>query len=264
MTRWSGTLTIEVPAMKEDDMTTTARTAAEKSCELPRVSGERFAGYAVMGAPFASGHYLALRRFPTSTIGDGYTSVWHRTPDGAWTVYSDVPPEVSCPRYLGHAVNRTEQTDVRAEWTGEADLHVTVGTELEWDLRMTTSPSTNAMNAAGSLMPDALWHSPTVLAAMGRVAGPMLGAGRVRLGGHVPNGQWFLANPRQLWAAHTEHAVVHGVDLGPEGPLAEQARFGDFWLPQRALFATVQAWFEPFDAQRHFSARPHSVHSDGE
>lgn len=145
-------------------MTITPHEAAQQSCELPRVSGERFVGYAVIGAPFASGHYLALRRFPINSIGDGFTSVWHRNPVGTWTVYSDVPAELSCPRYLGRALSRTEETDVRAAWTGPADLHVTVGGELEWDLRMTTSPATTLMNAAGSLMPDALWHSPTVLA----------------------------------------------------------------------------------------------------
>lgn len=242
-------------------MTITPQSAAQRSSELPRVTGERFAGYAVIGAPFASGHYLALRRFPTNSVGDGYTSVWHRDPGGEWTVYSDVPPDVSCPRYLGHALNRIEQTDVRAEWTGPADLHVTAGNELEWDLRMTTSPATTAMNIAGKLMPDALWHSPATLSAMGRVAGPVLGVGRVRLGGHVPNGQWFRANPRLLWAVHTVRAVVGGSDLGPDGPLSEQTRFGDFWLPQRALFATVQAWFEPFDARRHFAANPQAERS---
>ncbi|MFD6894079.1 hypothetical protein ACFWB0_05945 [Rhodococcus sp. NPDC060086] len=245
-------------------MTITPCAAAERPCELPSVSGERFAGYAVMGAPFTSGHYLALRKFPTNSVGAGYTAVWHRDPAGAWTVYSDVPPEVSCARYLGRALSRTEETDVRTEWSGPAELHVAVGCELEWDLRMTTSPTTTAMNVAGKLMPDPLWHSPAVLKAMGRVAGPVLGAGRVRLDGHVPNGQWFRANPRLLWAVHTVRAVVGGVELGPDGAFSEQARFGDFWLPQRALFATVQAWFEPFDAQRHSSARPSAAHAQHE
>ncbi|MFZ2528268.1 MAG: hypothetical protein WAX14_11530 [Rhodococcus sp. (in: high G+C Gram-positive bacteria)] len=245
-------------------MTTTPQSAAQRSCDLPDVSGERFAGYAVIGAPFASGHYLALRRFPANSIGAGYTSVWHRDPGGAWTVYSDVPPELNCPRFLGHALSRTEQTDVRAEWTGPADLHVSAGGELDWDLHLTTSPATTLMNVTGKLMPDALWHSPAVLAAMGRVAGPVLGVGKVRLGGHVPNGQWFRANPRELWVAHTVRAAVGGSDLGPDGPLPTQAAFGDFWLPQRALFATVQAWFEPFDARRHFAARPHAERSAGD
>lgn len=237
-------------------MTMTPKAAAEQSRGLPSVSGERFAGYGVMGAPLTSGHYLALRRFPTNSVGAGYTSVWHRDPDGAWTMYSDVPPEVSCARYFGSALTRTVQTEVRADWTGPSELHVTVGDELVWDLRMTGSPSTAVMTLSGRLMPDALWHSPTVMAVMGRIAAPFLGAGRIRLAGDAPNGQWFRVNPRRLWAAHTVRAVVGGVDLGPDGPLPEQARFGDFWLPQRALFATGDAWFEPFDAQRHAPACP--------
>ena len=56
-------------------------------------------------------------------------------------------------------------------------------------------------------------------------------------------------------------AVVDGSDLGPDGPLPEQAAFGDFRLPQRGLFATVQTSFEPFDAERHFAARPREEES---
>jgi hypothetical protein len=36
---------------------------------------ERFFGFVVIGLPFDSGHILALRRFPASSIGPGYTSV---------------------------------------------------------------------------------------------------------------------------------------------------------------------------------------------
>jgi hypothetical protein len=49
---------------------------------LPGGRDERFNGYGVMGVPFASGDLLALRRFPNISIGDGYTSLWHRGPDG--------------------------------------------------------------------------------------------------------------------------------------------------------------------------------------
>ena len=55
---------------------------------LPDGPGDRFSGYAIIGLPFQSGHVLALRRFPTSSIGPGYTAVWHRNPSGRWTFYS--------------------------------------------------------------------------------------------------------------------------------------------------------------------------------
>lgn len=49
---------------------------AEDTDQLPPGDEERFAGYGVMGLPFASGHVLAMRRFPSSSIGPAYTSVW--------------------------------------------------------------------------------------------------------------------------------------------------------------------------------------------
>ena len=44
---------------------------------------ERFGGHRVIGLPFASGHYLVLRRFAAASIGPAYTSVWWRDPSGA-------------------------------------------------------------------------------------------------------------------------------------------------------------------------------------
>jgi hypothetical protein len=47
----------------------------ENASLLPEGNGDRFAGYAVIGLPFLSGHVLALRRFPASSLGPGYTSI---------------------------------------------------------------------------------------------------------------------------------------------------------------------------------------------
>ncbi|HEY6476831.1 MAG TPA: hypothetical protein VI456_09645, partial [Polyangia bacterium] len=50
---------------------------------LPARPGrEEMRGFGVVGLPFASGDVLCLRRFPASTFGPGYHSVWHRTPGG--------------------------------------------------------------------------------------------------------------------------------------------------------------------------------------
>jgi len=56
--------------------------SVEESVSLPAGQGDRFAGYAVIGLPFQSGHVLAMRRFTASSIGSGYPSVWHRSPEG--------------------------------------------------------------------------------------------------------------------------------------------------------------------------------------
>ncbi|MDM7488749.1 hypothetical protein QT969_10640 [Rhodococcus sp. CSLK01-03] len=237
-------------------MKTTPQAAAEEPRALARVAGERFTGYAVIGAPFAGGHCLALRRFTAGSVGPAFTAVWHRAPDGRWTVYSDAAPEHGCARYLGAALSRTVRTDVAAEWTDPSRLHITAGDDVVWDVQVTSSPSTALATLAGRLLPDRARHNPAVLAGVARVAGPVLGAGRIRLTGNVPNGQWFRAAPRRLWSVRTLAATVRGVDLGADGPLPEQERLGDFRIPQRALFATVDAWFEPFDPERHAPACP--------
>ena len=43
----------------------------EVEATLPAGAEERFAGYGIMGLPFASGHVLVLRGFPVSLIGPG-------------------------------------------------------------------------------------------------------------------------------------------------------------------------------------------------
>ena len=57
---------------------------------LPEGSDERFSGYGVLGVPFESGHYLALRDMVANSIGPAYRAIWHRDPAGHWTIHTTV------------------------------------------------------------------------------------------------------------------------------------------------------------------------------
>src|SRR5205823_3739577 len=94
----------------------------ETNPALPAGSGDRFAGYAVIGLPFRSEHVLALRRFPASSVGPGYTSVWHRDPRGVWTFYSTVNPDLGCSRYFGGEIMHNVVAPIGIEWTGPAQF----------------------------------------------------------------------------------------------------------------------------------------------
>lgn len=226
----------------------------EAAPSLPTGADERFNGYGVMGLPFSSGHILAMRRFSASSLGPGYTSVWHRTPAGEWVFYATVPPRQSCTRFFGVLASDSMQTAISITWLAPFRLRVTIpAVSLDWDVGVGSTLATRLMNAAGRLLPRAAWHSSAVLAAMGRVAGPLLGVGRVGLEGSVPNGQRFIANPRVLWAITDSRAVLAGENLGPPGPVRPQAHLGGFWIPQRGMFAIGQSYFEPFDPARHSS-----------
>jgi len=216
---------------------------------------EAFSGYGLMGLPFASGHVLGLRRFPASSIGPGYFSIWHRDPTGRWDFYSDVEAMSSCNRFFGAAVTGFKRTEIVVRWPESRTLVVEMSSEeFRWETTVEATPATRLMSAMGSVMPAPLWKSGLVLDLMGRVAGPLLGAGKLRLAGAAPNRQWFKSNPKRIWAVASSAASLKGEDFGKPGPLAEQARLGDFMIPQRGILAIGGAFFEPLDEGRHVTA----------
>jgi hypothetical protein len=226
---------------------------SEQRAELPGGDEERFSGYAVMGVPFASGHLLGLRHFPASSLGPGYTSVWHRDPEGRWVFCQDVPPEQGCSRYFGSALDGSLVGQIRIVWSGPREFTVSVegGLPLDWRISLSQTPGSRLMNAVSQTLPDSIWQSPAALKLMGKAAGSILGAGRISLVGQVPNGQRFIANPRHLWMIASSQATLNGLDLGPVRPLPAQASLGDFWIPQRGIFAAANAFLERFDPARH-------------
>lgn len=226
----------------------------EATSSLPAGSEERFNGYGVMGLPFKSGHILAMRRISASSLGPGYTSVWHRSPDGNWVFYSNVTPRQACSRYFGAIARNSIETEITIKWLAPFRLHIAMpAVPFEWEITARATGATRFMNAVGRLLPNAAWHSSAVLTMMGIVAGPLLGVEHIGLHGRVPNGQHFIANPRVLWAIVDSHARLAGEDFGPPGAVHPQANLGDFWIPQRGILAIGQAYFDPFDSARHSS-----------
>jgi hypothetical protein len=224
----------------------------ESAPQLPPGDRERFNGYGLMGLPFTSGHILAMRRFTASSVGPGYASVWHRDPAGAWTFYADTEPRVTCTRYFGRAAARAIETRIAVTWPEPHRLRIEIpSARLEWDAELGSTFATSVLNRLGGFLPDPAWRSPAVLRAMTVIAGSLLHAGHIGLSGAVPNGQGFVANPRVLWVVRASRASLGGTDLGTPGPVRPQARLGDFWIPQRGVFALGQAYFDPFDPSRH-------------
>lgn len=207
-----------------------------------------------MAAPYASGDVLAMRRFAGSSLGAAYTTVWHRTPEGVWTIYSNRPPMETCPRYFGSALARAIETPIAVRWRAPTVMDVDVpAAALAWTVELAQTPTTRFLNGVSRRMSDRMWRRPRLLALVARVAARLLHAGKLGLAGVAPNGQTFIANPMNLWLIHASRATIAGRDLGALAPLPEQTRLGDFWIPQRPLFAFGRAFFEPFDATRHLA-----------
>jgi hypothetical protein len=226
--------------------------ATEQAGDLPPGDTERFAGWGVMGLPFASGHILGLRRFARSPLGPGYTALWHRSAQGEWRFYSDAEPRSSCSRYFGLALREAVVAPIELQWDRSNAFSLRLpDQQMEWSVECNPTPATRAMNGMARMMPEAAWRNGTFLKVMGPIAGTMLRAGHLRLQGDTPNRQWFIANPRQVWAVSKSNASLSGESFGDPGAVHPQAKLGDFWIPQRGLVAIGDASFEPFDASRH-------------
>ncbi|MEO7006086.1 MAG: hypothetical protein ABI275_02980 [Terrimesophilobacter sp.] len=222
---------------------------------LPAGTDERFSGYGVMGLPFSSGHYLTVRHFPASSIGPGYTAVWHRDPHGRWQIFADAAPEFSCPRFFSSATAFPARTcAIEKSWSDSRTLTVTVPGAISWTLTIGGTGATRLMTAAGSMLSEGAWSDQTLLAAMSRIAGPVLSVGTVRLTGRVPNGQHFQFAPKRIWSIVSSSATINGKDAGAPGRLSRQTRMSDFWLPQHGIFAVGTARFETFDGSKHRAA----------
>lgn len=220
---------------------------AEEHPVLPTATCERVSGYGVMGLPFRSGHLLGLRRWTASSVGPAFTSIWHRDPAGRWTFYESAPCDVACSRYFGADVQCTRLASIGLDWETPRRLRIRTldGPAVDWTIQLGCTPVTRAMSLVGSAVPDRLWRSRPVVALMGRLAGRVLGAGKIRLSGQTSNGQHFDANPLRIWCVTDSTTVVDGEDLGPVGPLAEQAHMADFYFPQRGIFAMGRVFVEP-------------------
>ena len=218
---------------------------------------ELVAGFGVMGQPFASGHVLALRAWSEVSFADPYRAVWHRSPDGRWTFWSDQAPEVSCARYFGAEVDEVTTAPITLSWPTPWQLRVQVEDAVDWLVTMRATPVTRLMSAMCGGMPDAAWRSDRFLKAMGRMSRPLLRTGRLRMAGHVPNGQWFQLAPRRLWTVAQTAATVGGLALGEPGPVSPQAHLADSWLPQRGLVAAGFVRMEALDPDRHLAAGAH-------
>ncbi len=220
----------------------------EKNPVPPKGGGERFAGYGVLGLPFSSGHILAFRRMPASSIGPGYTTLWHRSPMGSWTFFTDADPVLSCPRYFGKGVDEVIVCDIELGWDGPYDLSLRVpGSGIQWGIRLSSDFRTRALSTFGWLAPRWIWRNRRVMAPLGPLAGRFLDLGRLSLVGSVPNGQTFRAAPRLLWRVEASAALVAREDLGPIKAHREQAKLGDLWIPNGGVFGLGEARFSPLD-----------------
>ena len=231
---------------------------ASSLARMPAVHGqgpwpghEHVKGWGVFGLPFDSGHVLALRVFPESDFGP-YRTVWHRDPEGRWSIYVDGPRlDTACPRYYGAACTSTGFARIELDWTGPASLRVHMESpSLDWMLTATDTPTLRALNAVGARLPLSTWRPRALLRARERLAG-VLGMGELQLAGTMPSGHVGILMPQRMYFVEDSTATLDGVDLGRPTRVEPNPTIGTVPLPARGVLAVGQAMWEILDPDEH-------------
>lgn len=229
--------------------------AMESRPVVPTGAGDRFSGYAVLGVRFAAGDILALRRFPATSIGAAYTSVWHRSPGGVWTIYQDIDVDAGCGKYFSEAVDRIHETPIRIVWMGANRFAVIVSAAepITWHVQLEATRASRMLGRMAAGMPASVLRLPLLSRTLGSAAGGLLGAGALTLTGSTPNGFHFVAHPRALWLVAASGASIGVRPAGAVVPNTEDVRLGGFRIPRRGLFAVARATLDPADAVAGFA-----------
>lgn len=218
-----------------------------------RLAGhERFRGWGVMSLPFDSGHVLGLRVMPVNDYAP-FVAVWHRTPEGAWSMYVDGShPEVFCPRLFGPILVESGPANIRVSWRDEHTVRVLMEEPtMEWTVRLASTPLTRVMNVVLPRIPIGLYRRRPVLSTMVAVSRTLLGLGTMDLAGEVPGGQQVLVRPDRIDLVDDSRATFDGIQLGRPAPAEENPRTGAFRWPARGIVARGEVHVAIDDPERY-------------
>lgn len=209
-------------------------------------------GFGVFALPFDSGHILALRVFPQNEFAP-YCTIWHRPPDGDWSIFVHGPRvDTACPRYYGAAAKQSVHARITLQWTGPMTLSIEMDApKLTWTVTMTTPPLVAVTNAISSAIPEWLWRAPAMLRAFERMGQWLFDLGDITLSGPAPNGQFGILMPRQMFPVQSSSARFEGMDFGSPTRAEVNPSIGALRLPARPMFAVGGAYFEILDQEEH-------------
>ena len=195
-------------------------------------------GWGVMALPFDSGHVLALRVFPENDFAP-YRTIWHRDPEGHWSIFVDGPRlDTACPRYYGAACVNVEHARIGIEWLGPPALQVTMDApHLEWTMTVTQSPVLRVINVISPRLPKWTWRSARLVRAREFLACRILDMGDIRLAGTMPSGHVGTLMPERMYLIDETSAVLDGNNLGQATRVSPNPRIGQLPLPARGVLA---------------------------
>ena len=228
--------------------------------EPPWPDHEYVKGWGVFGLPFDSGHVLALRVFPENDFSP-YRTVWHRDPQGRWSIYVDGPRlDTACPRYYGPACTHIGHSRIGIAWTGPSSLLVSMDRpRLEWTIKATETPTLRVMNAASVPMPNWTWRSRPLVRTREVLARRVLHMGDIRLSATMPSGHIGILMPERMYFINDTTAVLNGEDLGRVARVNPNPQIGQVPLPARGVLAIGRGAWAILDEDEYTKARAETL-----
>jgi len=238
------------------DLASRLRDLPARRGDPPWPGHEYVRGWGVMGLPFDSGHVLALRVFPENDFSP-YRTVWHRDPEGHWSIYVDGPRlDTACPRYYGPACTHTGHVHIAIEWSGPASLRVTMDApRLEWTLEARETPTLRLLNKLSPRLPLWSWRSDRLVRARELLARGLLGMGDIRLSGTTPSGHTGILMPERMYFIDDSAAVLEDEDLGHASRVSPNPHIGEVPLPSRGVLAVGGAAWPTLDHDEYMRTR---------
>lgn len=225
---------------------------------------EHVRGYGVLELPFSSGHLPGLRVWPQTDFLP-WVSVWHRTPDGDWSIYSDGPSvETTCPRYWKPALQRAALANVDVTWTGPAELRVEMDDpRLFWTMSIRAPPHLRGLNAVSASLPLWTWKPAPLRRVREWIADRLLGMGDVRLAFTSASGHEARIMPEQIFFVDESEAVLDGRSLGDPVRLETNPTIGGVPTPTRPVFVLGQAHMRIADVDEYRRTRERVIDFHG-
>lgn len=242
--------------MAANDLATELSRLPTRRGTFPWANHEYVRGWGVFGLPFDSGHVLALRVFPDNDFAP-YCTVWHRTPDGSWSIFADAPRlDIACPRYYGAACRVTSRARIELTWTGPMSLRVTMASpSLDWRVEATDTPLLRMLNRISRHLPLWTWRSDSLVRAREFMARSLLGMGSIRMRGTMPSGHVGTLMPERLYFIESSTAILDGVNLGRPTHCDDPPVIGSVTLPCRGVLAVGQAAWQILDPEEYQRTR---------
>lgn len=231
------------------DLATEVTALPEKRGRFAWSDHEYARGWGIFGLPFDSGHVLALRVFPQNDFAP-YRTVWHRTPDGAWSIFVDGPRlDTACPRYYAPACATVAHARIDVQWLGAHALRISMtDPALSWSAVASTTPLLRAVNAVSPHLPLWTWKRPSLVRTRELIARGMLGMGAIRMRGVMPSGHVGTLMPQRMYFIDDAAATLDGIDLGRPERAAATPDIGGVTLPARGVLAVGQAAWQILDS----------------